>query len=85
MRIRKTQSQSEFESVIDDYITRGYEVLTRGQDTCKLREHGGWGSAGGHLAVFLLTIWWTLGIGNIVYALYKRYSGEEVLVQLNED
>lgn len=27
---------------------------------------------GGHFVVFLLTVWWTLGIGNVAYYFMKR-------------
>lgn len=83
-RIRRVESQREKENVTDDYVTQGYEVMARGENTCKLREHGGWGSFAGHVIVFLLFGWWTLGISNLIFALYKRYSGEKVLIKLNK-
>ncbi|MFB5661283.1 hypothetical protein [Alteribacillus sp. HJP-4] len=81
-RVRKTYSEDEMERVVDDFITMGYEVLSRGEASIRIRKHGGWGSLGGHALWFLLTVWWTFGIGNIVYALIKRYTGEKVLIKL---
>ena len=84
-RIRKVDDKREMEEVVDDYITTGYEVMDRGQGSIKLRKNDGWGSIGGHIAVFLLTAWFSAGIGNLIYALVKRYNGEKVLVQLRRD
>jgi len=42
-----------------------------------------WGSALGHIVVALLTLWWTLGIGNVAYAAYKRYTADEVTIKVD--
>lgn len=81
-RIRRVSSVREMESVTDDFVTTGYEVISRGETTVRMRQHGGWGSLGGHLIIALVSVWWSFGIGNLIYALYKRYSGEKVLVKL---
>ncbi|PYZ92796.1 hypothetical protein CR194_14175 [Salipaludibacillus keqinensis] len=84
-RIRRVFSEREMESVTDDYVTMGYEVLARGETSIKLRENAGFGSAGGHILIFLLSIWWTFGLGNLLYALYKRYSGEKIVIKLQNE
>ncbi|MGJ9384766.1 hypothetical protein [Salipaludibacillus sp. CF4.18] len=81
-RIRRVGSVREMESVTDDYVTMGYEVISRGQSSIRMRQHGGWGSVGGHIFIGLLTVWWTFGVANILFAIYKRYSGEKILVKL---
>jgi len=43
-----------------------------------------WGTLTGHLLVGLLTIWWTLGIGNLIYAL-AAHSADEVLIRVDEE
>ncbi|MFC7319713.1 hypothetical protein [Halobacillus campisalis] len=83
-RIRRVGSIKEMENVTDDYITMGYQILSRGENSVRIRQHGGWGSAGGHIIAALLSLWWTFGVGNLLYALYKRYSGEKVLIKLVE-
>lgn len=35
------------------------------------------GSAGGHLLVAVLTIWWTMGVGNLLYGAYKYLADSE--------
>jgi len=83
-RIRKVSDSNELENVVDDYVTLGYKVNSRGQNTVKLKERNGWGTIGGHIGWFLLTFWWTVGIGNLIYALVKHYNGETVLVKVEE-
>ena len=83
-RIRRVQTKREMESVTDDFVTLGYEVLSRGESSIKIRENPGWGSGGSHILIFIFTIWWTLGLGNLIYGLYKRYSGENVLIKLEK-
>lgn len=84
MRIRRASSQDEFERAIDDFITRGYKVKSRGSGNARLKEKD-YGSTGGHIIVALLTIWWTFGIGNAIYAGIKYSGADEVVVKLEED
>lgn len=66
-RIRHAATRRELESARDDFITQGYEVLKEGEATTLMRKST-WGSVGIHVLVALLTVWWTIGIGNLVYA-----------------
>ncbi|WP_229380089.1 hypothetical protein [Haloterrigena salifodinae] len=43
-----------------------------------------WGSGGMHVVVAVLTLWWTLGIGNAAYAIYKYMTAEEVQIKIDE-
>ncbi|WP_068866062.1 hypothetical protein [Prosthecochloris sp. CIB 2401] len=72
------------ENLIDDYITQGYEVLEQGERSTMVRKKT-WGSAGGHVLWALLTVWFTLGIGNVVYALIAHYNAEKVMLKLDEE
>jgi hypothetical protein len=78
-RIRKTTTVNEFESVIDDYITQGYKVKSRGESTANLVKAG---EHDKHILVALLTIWWTFGLGNLVYQLIPMPVQDDVLVRL---
>lgn len=80
-RLRKVHSSKELDSVVDDYITQGYKVQSAGQKSTLLRKKQ-WGSIGGHLLVAFLTIWWTLGVGNLIYALIASSGSEKVMVKL---
>lgn len=84
-RIRRVENRSQMESVVDDFVTLGYKVESRGENSVKLKEKKGWGSLSGHLIIVLLTLWWTLGIGNLIYGLVKHYGGEEVVVKQEKE
>jgi hypothetical protein len=83
-RIRRVDTQREMEKVIDDFITQGYKVKSQGERSTLMKEKD-WGSGGGHIAVAVLTIWWTLGIGNLAYALYKYFTAAEVQIKVEDD
>jgi hypothetical protein len=57
--------------------------LNRGESSALLRKNT-WGSGGGHLLWALLTVWCTLGLGNLAYALVAHYTAEQVFVKLEE-
>lgn len=82
-RIRRVDDEREMEKVIDDFITQGYKVKSRGERSTMMK-HKNWGSGGMHIVVAVLTIWWTLGIGNVAYALYKYFTAEEVQIKVEE-
>jgi hypothetical protein len=81
-RIRHAKDQKELEAVRDDYITQGYSVKNEGLNTTILNKSS-WGTLSGHILVALFTIWWTLGIGNLVYALIVHKS-DEVMIKIDE-
>jgi hypothetical protein len=82
-RIRRVDDTREMERVVEDFLTRGYKVKSDGQNSTLLKKKT-WGSGSGHLVVAALTIWWTLGIGNVAYAIYKNLTAEEVQVKVEE-
>lgn len=82
-RIRRVQSKKEMENIIDDYVTLGYEILSRGETTCRLQKNDSWGTVVGHLVVLILT-WWSCGVGNLIYGLAVRKKGEVVFVKLEK-
>jgi hypothetical protein len=71
------------DNLIDDYVTQGYEVLSQGEGSTRLRKKS-WGTTGGHVLWALLTVWWTIGIGNLVYALIAHATAEQVVVKIEE-
>jgi hypothetical protein len=82
-RLRRVSSKKEMESVIDDLVTQGHSILNRGEGSALLRKDT-WGSGGGQLLWALLTVWCTLGLGNLGYALFAHYTAEQVFVKLEE-
>jgi len=82
-RIRRVDSRKEMERTVEDFLTRGYKIKQEGQESTMLKKKN-WGSGGMHVVVAVLTIWWTLGLGNVVYALYKYLTAEEVQIKVTE-
>lgn len=85
MRIRKVRSEKEFEEVLDEYITIGYNEKERGEKTAMMMktEYGGVSS---HILIFAFTIWWTFGLGNVLWAIYNYYQkSDKVLIKLLEE
>lgn len=70
------------EAVRDDFITQGYEVLREGEGTTLMRK-GTWGGVGTHVVIALFTVWWTVGLGNLAYALISHYSADQVLLKMD--
>ena len=81
-RIRRCASNKEFEQIIDDFITTGYTIKSRGEENALLVKKG---KHTKHLLVFLLTFWFTCGIGNLIYALIPVANEDEVLVKIDKD
>lgn len=78
------ENTKKMEQLAEDFITRGYKVKNRGERSMMMKKKT-WGSATGHIVVGVLTIWWTLGLGNVVYAIYKRLTAEEVQIKIDDD
>lgn len=81
MRIRKVASVADMDRTVDDFITQGFKIKSQGEKSTLLAK-GGYGSGAGHLIVFLLTAWWTFGIGNLVYAVLAKLGGEQITVKV---
>lgn len=80
-RIRKIATEKEFEQLVDEYITLGYTVKTRGEGNALLIKKG---KHTKHGLVAVLTFWWTLGLGNLIYALIPVANEDEVLIKLEK-
>jgi len=83
-RTRTVDSERNRELVIEEYAKEGYQVVEADGRTTTLRrrDHG---SLWAHLAILLFLGWWTLGVANLVYAVYRRIaSAEGVIVRVDE-
>jgi hypothetical protein len=61
---------NEVRQEIKMYQANDFEVEEETSEYVLMKKHTG--TLGGHLLVFLLTVWWTLGIGNLVYYLLSN-------------
>ncbi|WP_255170151.1 zinc ribbon domain-containing protein [Natrononativus amylolyticus] len=55
---------------IDDLVARGWRIEQEDRDRVVMVDRE-FGSLGSHLLVALLTIWWTMGIGNVLWGAYN--------------
>ena len=84
MRLRRVDNEDQLHDKIDDYQIQGFSVVERSDSHAKLRDST-FGSGGMHVLWFLLTFWFTAGLGNAVYALYAYYNNStEVLVKVEK-
>lgn len=82
-RIRHVRSQREAEQLRDEYITLGYKITSEGEATTVVKKET-WGTMAMHIVVAIVTLWWTLGIGNLLYALVA-HKNDEVLIRLSTE
>ncbi len=80
-RIRRVSSQIEMERLTDDFITMGYKVVSRGEKNICLQKKA---KKDKHGLVALLTIWWTMGLGNLIYALIPASVEDEVVIKIEQ-
>ena len=72
-----------FRRQIEDETVEGWSVKEDGDDRVVMMK-ANYGSMGAHVLVALLTIWWTLGIGNALYAAYKYFGDSPTKVVRDE-
>jgi hypothetical protein len=82
-RVRRVNNQREMELLADDFITRGYKVISEGNDNIRLKAQD-WGSADTHIVIAVVSGWWTLGLSNVLYAIYSYVTAEEIVVKIDD-
>lgn len=80
MRVRNFETEKEARMFVDDKISEDYKILSEGANSIRIKKVQ-YGSFAAHILIFILTVWWTLGIANVLYAVYKYVTGDEVLVK----
>lgn len=80
-----------FQRRIEDEEVEGWRIKEDGDERVVMHKPN-YGSLGAHLLVALLTAWWTIGIGNVLYAAYcyfgkspKKVVRDEMAGRLAED
>lgn len=69
---------------IDEFITRGYRIKSDGETSTRLKKRD-WGDVHAHLFLAAITAWWSLGLMNALYAIYKYVTAEEVVIKLDDE
>lgn len=83
-RVRRVSDRAEMERLVDEFVTRGYKIELDGESRTRLKQTD-WGDADTHLLLAVLTVWWTLGLANALYAIYKRVTADEVVIRIEEE
>lgn len=83
-RVRRVEDQRERDRSVDEFITRGYQIKSEGETSTRLKKKD-WGDAMTHLIIAVLTVWWTFGFANMLYAVYKRVNAEEVVIRVDDE
>ncbi|WP_440765449.1 zinc ribbon domain-containing protein [Natronorubrum sp. DTA7] len=67
--MRSTRLQRQ----IDDLVAQGWKIEDEDRDRVVMVDRE-FGSVGSHILVAILTIWWTMGIGNVLWGAYNYVS-----------
>lgn len=81
-RVRRVADRREMERSVDEFVTRGYTIKSESETSVRLQQRD-WGDADVHLVLAALTGWWTFGLANALYAVYKRATADEIVVKLD--
>lgn len=83
-RVKRVADRRAMERTTDEYITRGYRLMSEGGTSTRLKERD-WGDSGMHVFIALFTGWWTLGFFNALYAVYSYATAEEILITIEDE
>ena len=79
MNVVKRVTKASFENEIEDKETEGYKVESKTDNQAVLVKRN-LGTAVGHIIVFLLTVWWTFGFGNLVYLVFRYFAKADKII-----
>ena len=80
----KRVTKKQFEDVVEDKATEGYKLKSK-TDRQAIFIKPSFGGVGGHILVFLLTFWWTFGIGNLIWLAYCYFTkSDEVQLKITK-
>jgi len=80
----KRVTAKQFEDVVEDKATEGYKLKSK-TDRQAIFIKPNYGGALGHILVFLLTFWFTFGLGNIGYVIYCYFAkSDEIQLKISK-
>lgn len=83
-RVRRVEDQKEMEKSVDEFAVRDYKIKSRGETSVRMQKKD-WGDSVTHLIIAGLTIWWTFGLANALYAIHQRVTAEEIVIQIEKE
>ena len=75
----KIVPRAKFQQEIDDSVIDGWELKRHNKDVAILSKKGGYGPLMSHVVIFLFTAWFTIFLGNFIYAVYSKYVNRDEL------
>ncbi len=84
MKQVKRVSKKNFETEVEDKVTEGYKVSSKtDRQAVLVKKHLGKPMI--HIILFILTVWFTLGLVNVAYALYSYLVGvDEIQIKVSK-
>ena len=76
--------ENTFRREVTELVEAGWRIETETPERVTLVKRN-FGSAKNHLIIAVLTIWWLMGIPNVLYAAYKYFDDSERTVVWRED
>lgn len=83
VRVRRVKNQQDLDNQLDEYLTLDYKIIKRRENQILLKKKD-WGDGAIHLIIFVILGWWTLGISNLAYAVYKYQTAERILIKTSD-
>jgi len=77
--IKRVKTSTELEQAIEDAQAEGWKLENSSDNVASLTKNGTLGGLAGHTLVFITTCWFTFGLGNVAFALYRYISGKHEL------
>lgn len=82
-RVKQVDSRGEMERTVDEFVTRGYKIESRYESAVIIKKED-WGDIEIHFLTAILTVWWTFGLANVLYAVYKRITAEKIIIRIGD-
>lgn len=100
-RIRRVESRRELEKLTDEFVTKGYKIENRGEQSARVKDKD-LGSAPVHGFVFLFALigaavlvdaagitssaaWVVAFLANALYGFYSWWTSEQVLIKIEDE
>ena len=75
----KIVPRAKFQQEIDDSVIDGWKLKRHNKDVAILSKKDDYGSLMSHVVIFLFTAWFTIFLGNFIYAMYSKYVNKDEL------
>lgn len=76
--------EDTFRREVTELVEDGWRIESETPDRVTLVKRN-FGSAKNHLVIAVLTIWWLMGIPNVLYAAYKYFDDSERTIVWREN